>query len=58
MYLFIDTISTPVTYILFNTERDIVSQELLELSGRESEYFLVSLLEFLAKNNLEYRNLE
>lgn len=58
MYLFIDTISTPATYILFNMERDIVSQELLELSGRESEYFLVSLLEFLAKNNLEYRNLE
>lgn len=58
MYLFIDTISIPVTYILFNSERDIVSQESLELKGRESEYFLISLLELITKNNLEYKDLE
>ncbi len=32
MYLFIDTISAPATYILFDSERTIVSQEFLKLS--------------------------
>lgn len=54
MYLLIDTISIPATYILFDPERNIVSQEFVELKGRESEHFLVSVLEFLAKNRLEY----
>jgi hypothetical protein len=58
MYLFIDPISTPVTYILFDTERDIISQKSLELRGRESEYFLISLQEFLTENSLEYKNLK
>lgn len=31
MHLFIDTVSIPATYILFNSERDIVSQEFIEL---------------------------
>lgn len=57
MYLFIDTISTPATYILFDSERMVVSQELLELKGRESEHFLVSLLAFLGKNKQEFGNL-
>lgn len=58
MYLFIDTISLPATYILFDSGKDIVSQESIELRGRESEHFLVSLSEFLTKNSLEFQNLE
>lgn len=58
MYLFIDTISIPAIYILLDTEKNIVSQESLELRGRESEYFLISLQEFLARNSLEYNTLE
>ncbi|NDK19813.1 hypothetical protein GW819_03155 [Candidatus Gracilibacteria bacterium] len=58
MYLFIDTISNPVTYILFDSERNIVSEDFLELRGRESEYFLDSLLEFLSKNSLGYKDLQ
>ncbi len=57
MYLFIDTLSIPATYILFNTEKNIVAQETLELRGRESEHFLVSLLEFLTKNQLQFPEL-
>lgn len=57
MNLFIDTISLPATYILFDSEGNIISQEFTELKGRESEYFLVSILEFLHKNNLEFRDL-
>lgn len=58
MHLLIDTISTPATYTLFDSERNIVSQEFVELKGRESEHFLVSVLEFLAQNSLEFQNLE
>lgn len=57
MHLLIDTISTPATYILFDSERNIVSQEFTELKGRESEHFLVSVLEFLTQNSLEYQAL-
>lgn len=58
MYLLIDTISIPATYILFDSEKDIVSEEHLELRGQESECFLDSLSAFLLKNNLEYRDLD
>ncbi len=58
MYLFIDTISNPATYILFDSKKDIVSKESLELRWRESEHFLVSLTEFLGKNKLKYEDLE
>ena len=58
MYLFIDTVSYPATYILFDSKRHIVSQEFIELRGRESEYFLVSISEFLKKSRMEYENLE
>ncbi|HBB27444.1 TPA: hypothetical protein DCZ36_03035 [Candidatus Gracilibacteria bacterium] len=58
MHLFIDTISTPATYLLFSSERTILSQEFIELRGRESEYFLVSLLQFLKKNKMEYEDLK
>lgn len=58
MYLLIDTISTPATYILFDSGKDIVSQESLELKGRESEHFLISLSEFLLNNKLEYQDLD
>lgn len=58
MYLFIDTISLAATYILFDTERHIISQKSLELRGRESEYFLISLQEFLMENSLEYKNIK
>jgi len=58
MYLFIDTISIPATYILFDTERNIISQKSLELRGRESEHFLISLQEFLTENKWDYTNLK
>lgn len=58
MYLLIDTVSTPAIYILFDSERNIVSQESTELKGRESEHFLVSVLGFLAKNKLEFQDLQ
>ncbi len=58
MYLFIETISLPATYILFDTERHIISQKSLELRGRESEHFFISLQEFLMENSLEYKNLK
>jgi len=58
MHLLIDTISTHATYILFDSDRSIVSQEFVELKGRESEHFLVSVLEFLEKNRLEYQALD
>ncbi len=58
MYLFIETISLPATYILFDSERHIISQKSLELRGRESEYFLISLQEFLTENKLKYTNLK
>lgn len=57
MYLLIDTISAPASYILFDSERCMVSQESLELKGRESEYFLISLLAFLEKNSLKFQSL-
>ncbi len=57
MYLLVDTISISATYILFDDERKIVWDEVLELRGRESEHFLISLLEFLTKNKLEFHNL-
>lgn len=57
MYLLIDTVSASATYVLFNSERSIVSQEFIEIRGRESEYFLVSIMEFLTKNNLEFQDL-
>lgn len=57
MYLLIDTISAPAVYVLFNSERHIISRENIELRGRESEHFLVSLLEFLRRNYLEFQDL-
>ncbi len=58
MYLLVDTISLPAHYILLDSGRNIVSEETLELRGRESEYFLDSLLEFLGKNTTKFESLE
>lgn len=58
MYLLINTLSPSATYLLFNSERKVVSEEVLDIHGRESEYFLESLLLFLERNSLEYKDLE
>lgn len=58
MYLFIDTISTPAVYILFGAWKEVVDRESFELKGRESEYFLDSVLSFLTKNNLVFKDIE
>lgn len=58
MYLLIDTVSIPATFVLFDAEKNIVSQESEDFRGRESERFLDSLLGFLAKNHMEYHDLK
>lgn len=58
MYLLVDTLSLPAHYVLFDSARDIVSEETLEIRGRESEYFLESLLAFLGKQSMDFASLE
>ena len=57
MYLLIDTVSHPANYILFDLQKNIVSKDLLEIKGSESELFLDSILSFLSKNNIQFQNL-
>lgn len=57
MHLFIDTVSHPAAYLLFDSERRVVSHESLELKGSESERFLESLLSFLGKNSIAFQDL-
>lgn len=58
MLLFIDTISNPVTYILFSKEREIIKQISRDIRGQESEMFLTSLEEFVTNSSCSLESLE
>lgn len=58
MFLFIDTISSPAHYILFDGEKHIAGEYSREIKGQESEMFLSSIEDFIQAHHLDLASLE
>ncbi len=58
MYLLVDTVSRPAAFVFFDSERNVVSIEREDLSGKEFERFLAKMTEGAKKLKTEPKALE
>lgn len=58
MFLFIDTISSPAHYLLFDGEKQVVCEYCMDIKGQESERFLSSLEAFIQDHHVDFPSLE
>jgi hypothetical protein len=58
MYLFLNTITKPVTILLFSNEKRIVATENFDVSGREYDELLERIEYFLSDNSLSVERLD
>lgn len=58
MYLLVDTVSQPAAFVFFDADRNVVSIEREDLSGKEFERFLAKMTEGAEKLGLKPKHLE
>jgi len=56
--LFINSVSTQGTLILFDTERNIVAEKRIEVLMKESSSLLLFIDTFLSENDILYSDIE
>jgi tRNA A37 threonylcarbamoyladenosine modification protein TsaB len=58
MNLFINAVSEKGYLALFNSQREIIDSQVLDIKGNESSQFIEILDNFLHKNSCEYNQID